>query len=256
MEKRTANGIGYITGAWPLDTMKSTLVFIHGAAGSSDFWSAQVQGLAGRANTVAIDLPGHGQSDGSGCDRVEDYARSVVNFIDAIDTKKTIPCGISLGGAITQQLMVDYPDLFEAGILICTGSKLRVAPDIFNAIAKGMDYYAEMITKLVASKATHPDRLKRFKSDTARCKSEVVVKDFQACDGFDVMGRIGSIIAPVLVVTAEDDQVTPPKYGDFLENSISAASRVHLMDAGHIVPMEKPEEINQAIAEFLDRTGL
>ena len=256
MEKRTANGIGYITGVWPLDSMKSTLVFIHGAAGSSDFWSAQVQGLAGRINTVAIDLPGHGQSDGSGYDRVEDYARSVVNFINAIDIKKIIPCGISLGGAITQQLMLDYPDLFEAGILICTGSKLRVAPDIFNAIAEGMDYYAEMITKFVASKMTHPDRLRRFKSDTARCKSEVVVKDFRACDGFDVMGRIGSISAPVLVVTAEDDQVTPPKYGDFLENSISAASRTHVKDAGHIVPMEKPEEINQAIADFLDRTGL
>ena len=76
---------GFIAGKWPLDPVKSTIVLIHGAGGSSFFWQAQVEALAERVNTVAIDLPGHGQSDGSGYDRVEDYARSVANFIDAID---------------------------------------------------------------------------------------------------------------------------------------------------------------------------
>jgi pimeloyl-ACP methyl ester carboxylesterase len=70
------------------------------------------------------------------------------------------------------------------------------------------------------------------------------------------MQRVGSIRSPVLVVTAEDDQVTPPKYGDFMQTSIAKASRVHIKEAGHIVPIEKPEEVNNAIVEFLDRTGL
>jgi len=256
MEERKTNGIGYITGGWPLDPVKSTIVFIHGAGGSNAFWRAQVEALAERANTVAIDLPGHGQSDGNGHDRIEDNARAVVDFISAIETPRPIPCGISLGGAITQQLLLDFPDLFKAGILICTGSKLKVAPEIFDAIEKDIESYLAMIVKLVASKATDPDRVKSFKDDTARCKSEVLIQDFRACDRFDVMQRLGSITSPVLVVTAEDDQVTPPKYGDFMERTIAKASRVHIMEAGHIVPMEKPEEINRAIIEFLDRTGL
>jgi pimeloyl-ACP methyl ester carboxylesterase len=256
MEERKTNGIGYITGGWPLDPVKSTVVFIHGAGGSNAFWRAQVEALAERANTVAIDLPGHGQSDGNGHDRIEDNARAVVDFISAIETPRPIPCGISLGGAITQQLLLDFPDLFKAGILICTGSKLKVAPEIFDAIEKDIESYLAMIVKLVASKATDPDRVKSFKDDTARCKSEVLIQDFRACDRFDVMQRLGSITSPVLVVTAEDDQVTPPKYGDFMERTIAKASRVHIMEAGHIVPMEKPEEVNRAIIEFLDRTGL
>jgi pimeloyl-ACP methyl ester carboxylesterase len=256
MEERKTNGIGYITGGWPLDPVKSTIVFIHGAGGSNAFWRAQVEALAERANTVAIDLPGHGQSDGNGHDRIEDNARAVIDFISAIETPRPIPCGISLGGAITQQLLLDFPDLFKAGILICTGSKLKVAPEIFDAIEKDIESYLAMIVKLVASKATDPDRVKSFKDDTARCKSEVLIQDFRACDRFDVMQRLGSITSPVLVVTAEDDQVTPPKYGDFMERTIAKASRVHIMEAGHIVPMEKPEEVNRAIIEFLDRTGL
>jgi pimeloyl-ACP methyl ester carboxylesterase len=256
MERRTANGIGFISGRWPLDPLKSTIVLIHGAGGSSAFWQAQVEALAERSNTVAIDLPGHGQSHGNGHDRIEDYARAVLNFINAIKTPKPILCGISLGGAVAQQLLLDYPDLFKAGILINTGSKLRVAPEIFDAIAKGINIYVEMMANFAASKSADPNRVKRFKDDTARCNSEVLIQDFQACDRFDVMQRVGSITLPVLVVTAENDQVTPPKYGEFLETSIAKASRVHIMEAGHILPIEKPEEVNRAIVEFLDRTGL
>jgi pimeloyl-ACP methyl ester carboxylesterase len=256
MAQRTLNGIGFITGRWPPDPAKSTLVLIHGAGGTSAFWGMQVKALAGRANTVAIDLPGHGQSDGGGHDRIQDYVRAAADFIRSIELPRPIPCGISMGGAIAQQLLLDFPDVFKAGVLISTGSKLRVAPQIFDAIEKDIESYLEMMVKLVVSRATDPDRLKIFKADALRCKTEVLIKDFRACDRFDVMQRLSSITLPVLVVTADEDRVTPPKYGDFLETSIAKASRVHIKQAGHIVPMEKPVEVNRAIVEFLDRTGL
>ena len=256
MEDRKTNGIGFIAGKWPLDPIKSTIVFVHGAGGSSDFWRTQVEALAERVNTVAVDLPGHGQSDGNGHDKIEDYSQAVVDFISAVKPPRPIPCGISLGGAIVQQLLLDSPDFFEAAILISTGAKLKVVPEIFDTIKKDINSYVNMMANFVASKSTDPDRVKPFKEDSARCKPDVLIKDFRACDRFDVMERVGAISSPVLVVSAEDDQVTPPKYSDFLETSIAKASRTHIMEAGHIVPMEKPEKVNSAIIEFLDRTGL
>ena len=56
----------------------------------------------------------------NGEDKIGDYARAVVEFMDAADTPKPIPCGQSMGGAITQQLLLDFADRFEAGILIGT----------------------------------------------------------------------------------------------------------------------------------------
>jgi len=241
---------------WPLDPSQATIVFIHGAGGTGAFWQAQVEGLADRANTIAIDLPGHGSSDDGGNDRIEDYTRAVTDLISAINAPRPIPCGLSLGGAVAQQLLLDSPGLFKAGIFISTGSKLKVAPEILETIGKNINSFVDMMVKLATSKVTDPDRVKSFKDDTARCKPEVLMQDFRACDSFDVMQRVGSITVPVLVVSAEDDQVTPPKYGDFLEHSIAKASRVHILEAGHIVPMEKPEEVNNAIIEFLDRAGL
>ena len=59
-----------------------------------------------------------------------------------------------------------------------------------------------------------------------------------------------------MVISAQDDKLTPPKYADFLESAISNTTRAHILDAGHIAPMEKPQEVNQAIIEFLDRHAL
>ncbi|MBW2657197.1 MAG: alpha/beta hydrolase [Deltaproteobacteria bacterium] len=256
MQERKTNGIGYLAGDWPLDPEKSTIVFIHGAGGSGVFWQAQVEGLAARANTLAIDLPGHGKSDGEGKGKVEDYARAVANFMKEINVPNPIPCGLSMGGAITQLLLIDYRDLVKAGVLVSTGSRLKVAPAIFEIIEKNYSDYVDMICSFAASEKTDPGLLVPFKKETARCKPEIAHGDFRACDRFDVTERLSAIDVPVLVVTAEDDKLTPPKYGEALEKGIKNATRAHIMAAGHIVPMEKSDEINKTILRFLDQTGL
>jgi len=256
MEDRKTNGIGYISGKWPLDPAKSTIVFIHGAGGSSAFWAAQVQGLVARINTVALDLPGHGRSGGNGKTKIEDYVQAVVDFIKQVDMPTPIPCGLSMGGAITQQLLLDCQGQFKAGILISTGARLKVAPAIFEAIENDYNGFVDMIGKLAVSKKTDPGLVLPFKDEMAGCKPENTHGDFQACNRFNIIERLSSIGTPVLVMSAQDDKLTPPKYADVLEKTIKNAARAHIMDAGHVVPIEKPAEVNRAIMEFLDRNGL
>ena len=256
MQERTEQGIDFIAGNWPMNPENSTIVFIHGAGGSRLFWKAQVEGLATRVNTLAIDLPGHGRSEGVGKNKVEDYAQVVGNFLRDIDVPNPILCGLSMGGAVTQQILLDYTDLIRAGILISTGAKLKVAAAIFETIENDYNGFVDMIGRFAASDKTNPQLLQPFKDETAKCKPEIAYGDFQACDRFDVTKRLTSINLPVLIVTAEDDKLTPPKYGKFLEQNIKLAKRVHILDAGHIVPMEKPEEVNGAIVDFIDKTGL
>jgi pimeloyl-ACP methyl ester carboxylesterase len=256
MKERKVNGVAYYAGDWPLDMGKATLIFIHGAGGSGIFWQAQVESLAARANTLSIELPGHGGSDGEGLDKIEDYAQAVVGFIQAIDVPRPIPCGLSMGGAITQQLMLECPHLLKAGILIGTGSRLKVAPVIFEMVEKDFASYVDMMGSLATSAKTDPTIRESFKVQIARCKPEITRGDFCACDRFDVTQRLSAIDFPVLVVTAEDDKLTPPKYGIALAQGIKNATRSHIIDAGHIVPMEKPGDVNKAILQFLDQAGL
>ena len=256
MEVRTLNGIGYIAGNWPPDAAKSTIIFIHGSGGSCLFWQAQVHGLASRVNTVAIDLPGHGSSEGRGKNKIEDYASVIADFMTSANLPKPIPCGLSMGGAVAQQLLLDYQDHVRAGILISTGARLKVAPAIFESIEKDYSGFVDMIGKLAASKKTDSKLIQLFKDETAKCKPDTTAGDFWACNDFDIMERLVFIELPVLVVTAEDDRLTPPKYGETLEKGIKNAIRTHISEAGHIVPMEKPDETNKAIVAFLDDHGL
>ena len=256
MVQREANGIAYVTSDWPLDGDKPTLFFIHGAGGSHVLWRGQVEGLGGRVNAVAIDLPGHGASRGDGMDSIEAYARAVAEFTRALDAPKPIPCGLSMGGAITQQLLLDHADAFCAGILIGTGARLRVMPIILKTIEENFGAYIESFIAFAASEKTDPERLRPIEEATAKGSPQVALGDFKACDVFDVMERLPSIQVPVLVITSEDDRLTPPKYGIFIEENIPTASRVHIQDAGHLSPAEKPEQVNQAILDFLTREGL
>lgn len=256
MLNREINGISYTVGEWPLDAHRSTLVFVHGAGGSSQFWQSQTAGFKNRVNTVAIDLPGHGRTEGPARGRVEDYAQAVIELTQGIDIPNPIPCGLSLGGAITLQLLLDHPDLFKAGILINTGAKLKVSPEIIELLEKDFKGYLEMIGELVASKSMDSKILSLFKDQTAHCNPEVILEDFQACNRFDVMQRLSAIALPVLVVSAKDDRLAPPKYGEFLKDQIPNANWVLIAGAGHILPMEKPEELNSAIKNFLDGADL
>jgi len=256
MVEKEIGGVGFIAGRWPLDTEKSTIVFIHGSGGTGRFWLPQVKQLVQRANTVALDLPGHGRSGKAGKDRVADYARAVLEFTAAIDATNIIPCGLSLGGAIVQQLLLDYAKQFIAGILIGTGAKLKVLPAIFEAIQNDYAGFVNTAGRLSSSEKTDPKQIQLFSEELNRCSPEVAYGDFKACDQFDVMERLGEIRVPVLVISAQDDKLTPPKYADYLGSAIPGADRAQIPDAGHIAPLEKPREVNQAIIDFLERHGL
>jgi len=253
--ERDASGFGFLTGGWPLDSGLATLVFIHGAGGSSEMWRQQVGAFDGAANAVALDLPGHGRSDGPARTDVSAYAAAVVEFVDAIGAPRPVPAGLSMGGAIAQTLLLDHPGRFEAGVLIGTGAKLKVMPAIFETIEKNYAGFVDMIGAFAASPKTDPGLLKSYLEDTAGGDPGVAYGDFKACDAFDVRERLSEISAPTLVITAEDDKLTPPKYGAFLEGKIPGAQRVHIMDAGHISPIEKADEVNRAIVEFVSGLG-
>jgi pimeloyl-ACP methyl ester carboxylesterase len=256
MEYRAVGEIGFITGKWPLDSHKPTLVLIHGAGASRLLWESQVEALSSFANTVAIDLPGHGTSPGKGRDSISDYAQAVNDFLDLVQVPRPIPCGLSMGGAIAQNLLIKTPGRFPAGILINTGARLKVLPMIFETIEKSYDEYVKLSCTFAISMKNCAEDLTKRVTACLQSTAEVVLGDFRACDAFDVMGQLDLINVPVLVLTASDDMLTPPKYGSYLANNLKDAYTANIADAGHLSPIEKPIEVNNAIQGFLMRLAL
>lgn len=253
MEILTQHEISFAADPWPFVSNRPTLVFIHGSGMSKSSWQDQMDGLAKEFNTIALDLPGHGQSAGEGCDNMAGYGEAVMAFIDAIAPPQPVPCGLSLGGAVVQYLLINHPDRFTAGILINTGARLRVLPLIFETIRNNYDDFVRL-TNLggVAAVNQSPAMAERIEA-LMQSAPEVAFKDFTACDTFDVMTRLPEIKSPVLVVSGNDDTTTPPKYAAYLAGHIAGAELVTIPDAAHLAPLEQPQAVNRAIADFLRR---
>jgi pimeloyl-ACP methyl ester carboxylesterase len=109
---------------------------------------------------------------------------------------------------------------------------------------------------LVVSYAISPQAPSRMvelaRARMSETRSEVLYGDFLACDQFDVMDRLDEINVPTLVICGTEDQLTPLKYSRFLAESIPDARMVSVESAGHMVMIEQPGEVAQAVKEFMD----
>ncbi len=256
MIERKKAGMAFLAGDWPLDPDRPTLVFIHGSGQQGRFWQAQVEGLSGGANTIAVDLPGHGSSHGDGFRTVSEFTGWVMGFIDAVDAPSPIPCGLSLGGAIVLDLLIHHGDRLKAGILANTGARLKVLPAIIETVEANYDRHLTGLIKFAVAPANQADLdICRKVLACSTAGPRVTANDFRACDEFDVMPQVAAISAPVLVLSAVNDTLTPVKYADWLAANIDGARHITIDGAGHMSPIERPAAFNQAISDFLASLG-
>lgn len=230
------------------------VLFIHGAGGSSKSWFYQIEYLKTSVEVMLIDLPGHGRTgDSNGCDAMDEYVNSVYRLLKSSGIDRCFIAGHSMGGAIAMSCALSFPDIVKGLVLIGTGARLRVFPEILEGIMKDKEKTLRNIIEFAISKNA-PDSLKKGCFDEMmKCRPEVVYNDFYACNGFNIMKTVNSISVPTLVVCGMDDVLTPPKYSQSLHESIKGSELVLIKDAGHMVMMEKPEEVNKAILEFIIR---
>lgn len=229
------------------------LVFIHGAGGTHLHWPSQVRRLTDQ-RIFALDLPGHGKSGGVGSQSVADYARTVMDFLDANRMNAAIFIGHSMGSAIALTLALDFPKRVLGLGLVGSGARLRVLPQILeNTASEAMFPLAvKLISDAEFSPSVNP-RLKELAAQRmAEIRPSVIHGDFLACNEFDVMGRLGKISAPTLILCGTDDLLTPMKYSEFLRDHIPAARLITFPGAGHMVMLEQPKAVANALAEFAD----
>ncbi|HEX9244876.1 MAG TPA: alpha/beta hydrolase [bacterium] len=228
------------------------LVFVHGAGATGDTWD--LQRLAFPA-AMAVDLPGH-RGGGPGRRRIEDYAAWLRDTVDEQGWRPAVLAGHSMGGAIALAYALAFPEDLAGIVLIATGARLRVAPAILNGLQTDYPGTVDLMIRQFLAPGADPRLAARLTAAMLAVPAGVTVGDFQACDAFDVMARLGKIRIPVLVIGGSEDQMTPPKYADYLEAHLPRARRVRIEGAGHMVHAERPREVNEAIRGFVTALGI
>ncbi len=228
------------------------VVFIHGAGGSALSWLAQKAYFERSNRVVLIDLPGHGRSDDPSSSSIDAYADAVGDALEAIACGPAYIAGHSMGGAVAMRLAMSRPSLAKGLILIGTGAKLKVYPEILEGILKDKEATARTILDTAFSDAV-PSALKdKVFAEYMKNDALTIFNDFTACDGFDLIGRLDAIAVPTLVICGMADRFTPPKYSRYLAANIPGALLTLIADAGHMVIIEKSAEVNTAIDKFVN----
>ena len=223
------------------------LLFIPGSGGGREEWVCQAEYFT---DSEAIALPGH--PEGEPCSSIGEYVEWLRAYIRQRRYQDIVLVGHSLGGAIAQLYGLKYGDEVKALVLVGTGARLRVRPDIL-AMVEGMIGDEGAWRKYVEDGYSSADPEVRQAAVEARIRigPAVLLNDFLCCDKFDIMDRVHTIKLPTLVVCGSEDEMTPVKYTKYLAGKIEGAHEVIIDGATHSVAREKPREYNQGIESFL-----
>ena len=227
------------------------IIFVHGSGGSSYTWKNQLN-LDIDYDLITLDLPSHDKSDNFSDLSLHLYVDVVHQLIKSLNYKNIILCGHSLGGAIVQQYYFTYPKDVSGLILFNTGGKLRVAPFILKSLKNNYQEFMDSLPAGAFYRATPKKTIELYIQETSKISADVTYNDFKICDGFDVLSKLSTIEVPCLIIVGKQDQLTPVKYSVFFHNNIKN-SELHIINkAGHMVMLEKPIEVNQAIENFIN----
>lgn len=266
-----------------------TIVFAHGYALSLDSWHYQRQALRGRARLVFFDQRSHGRSTRAEFDthHVDQLGTDLSDVIDAIAPEGPLMLvGHSMGGMTIMALADQRPELFrdrvygvaliattaggivegELGMPAGLGRAVhQLAPPIAAALARRGGLVERlrwqdtdlglMLTRTYSFGSSASEQASRFVASMVSSTPIDVVAEFlpalQEHDKREALGVLEDV--ELLVVVGDSDRLTPKELSDEIVERVPGAEYVLIPDSGHMVTLEKPDEVNEALLDLLAR---
>lgn len=248
----------------PSSRSGSDMVLIHGAGYDHTVWRFQTRYFAGLGHRVlALDLPGHGRSEGQPLGTIEEMAEWMAELLDAVGAHKPVIVGHSMGSYVALQHASVQPDHVAALVLLGTTDRMRVHPELLEAAGQ-RDRHA--IDLMVGWMHTGDQRYGGHRSPgswsagTSRRTLErnltALGGDLAACDRFDPTERASRVTRPTLVVSGDADKMTQATAAGRLAGLIRGSEHVVIAGAGHLALSEQSKTVNSSIAAFLDEASV
>lgn len=254
------------TGGKAFDPAKPTVVFVHGVLNDHSVWILQTRYLANHGwNVLAPDLPGHCKSAGEPPRSVEEAAAFVLALLDAAGVQKAALVGHSFGSLTAMEAAARAPERVTQLVMVGTAYPMKVSPTLLDASlneplkAMLMDNVFSHSTLAPPPSALGPGTwvagaslaLKK-RVLASNPKVNLFHRGFKACDdyrgGEEAMAKVQ---CPVLFILGRKDAMTLPKMAQTLQAKARDARTV-LVDGGHQMMAEAPDEVLAALKDFLN----
>lgn len=242
------------------NTEGELVVLIHGLSSSKEdmFYLRDV--LEDKYKVYTIDCRGHGKSDKMMGYTLNDHAKDVISFCKSLNSDSIYLIGYSMGSYIALKAGELESKLFKKIVLIGTkgdgksSSVEQLVKDEGYDIGEisSFKFKRILLKSLFSPKTSIFTKLKVLKyRSKVKLTQEDKLAENKALENFDNFKDIDKVKVPVLVIAAESDKINPPEYGLKVANSIKNSRFEVIKDAGHFMLLEKPEELEKLIKNFI-----
>jgi pimeloyl-ACP methyl ester carboxylesterase len=244
-------------------------VLLHGIGGGSDAWTDELAATgsvlaAADVTTLAVDLPGYGDSPRVDPLTIAAMGGRVAALIATLPGQRAVVIGHSMGGMVAQEVAATRPAAVAALVLIGTSSafgqpggewqaeflRQRLAP---LATGLGMGALADGLVAGMAGLADDPIRLQRARDLMAAVPESTYRQALAALVGFDRRADLARIKVPTLVITGDEDRTASPEVARRMAERVEAAECVVVAGCGHLGPLVSPAPFNALLLDFLAR---
>ncbi len=247
------------TGGKPFKPELPTVIFIHGAGMDHTVWTLQTRFFAhhGR-NVLALDLPGHGRSEGPTLGSVGALADWVIRVADAMKLERAALVGHSMGALTALEAASRAPARVWALALLGAALRMPVHPDLLKSARSGAHEAIDLIASWGYGRRAH---LGGAQAPGAwmlgggirlleRGANGVLGSDLEACNAYlGAVDAAGKVTCPVVLVVGEIDRMTAPAGARELAKHFQDARVIVVPGAGHLMMVEQPDRTLDALAE-------
>jgi pimeloyl-ACP methyl ester carboxylesterase len=238
-----------------------SLVLVHGHPFNRSMWLPQTEALGSDFRVIAVDLPGYGESKPrSEVMTMRSLADAVVELFDQLAIERAIVIGLSMGGLVTMELGLGYPDRVNGLVLAATTADPVAAGEAEAreatarvALERGMlPLAAEMIVQLFGPRAAR-DRalvLKLFEMMLSTSPAGAAAALRGRAERPDYSALLRSLTVPTLVISGDHDTYSPEPVIRRLLDALPTPTLVRCHESGHLPNIEEPERFNEAVREF------
>jgi pimeloyl-ACP methyl ester carboxylesterase len=228
------------------------VVFIHSFAGSTAHWSAQLAHLRKSRRAVALDLRGHGRSAPPSDNdyAIESLAADIAAVVDQLGLKRFVLVGHSLGGAAAIAYAAANPDRVAGLLLVAAPGK--VPPEQARKIMAAMESDYDKVTQDFWNKllsGARPNVKEQVASQMHSVPKKASLIIIAATFRYDPLPALQRYRGPKLAIITQHSE-TP----NDLHNLVPQLTHKRIEDTSHWPHMDKPEEFNRLMDEFLAST--
>lgn len=237
------------------------LVLIPGVGACHKLWQPQIEPFSKYFKLVVYDVRGHGDSTGYD----EKYSIKLFDsdlkvLLDELGVAKTHICGLSMGGLIAQQFVIDYPAVVDRLILAGTFCHIPLWGKLLMSFAKllnriiftffSMEQIMRRGAKVFFKKEEQEELREFFVKEVVKISKKEYFKVVDATYAFDSLKRLKEIRCPTLILNAEGEK-RERQQTEIMLREIKDSRKALIMDTFHASNLEKPDEFNSLILEFL-----